>query len=123
MCWGLQIIQALADGLTSLQCIHALYAPCPSIAHSRQSWICARPFVHICRVEKGTDDQQKFVQNLALFFTGFFKVWSPAHHQVSWPGTQAVCYQAAPGRRAVDDAPPICRQGRQRAWLGAGGVR
>jgi hypothetical protein len=24
--------------------------------------------------EKGTDDQQKFVQNLALFFTGFFKV-------------------------------------------------
>ncbi len=24
--------------------------------------------------EKGTDDQQKFVQNLALFFTSFFKV-------------------------------------------------
>ena len=24
--------------------------------------------------EKGTDDQQKFVQNLVLFFTGFFKV-------------------------------------------------
>jgi hypothetical protein len=24
--------------------------------------------------EKGTDEQQKFVQNLALFFTGFFKV-------------------------------------------------
>lgn len=24
--------------------------------------------------ERGSDDQQKFVQNLALFFTGFFKV-------------------------------------------------
>lgn len=24
--------------------------------------------------EKGTDEQQKFVQNLALFFTGYFKV-------------------------------------------------
>lgn len=24
--------------------------------------------------EKGSDEQQKFVQNLALFFTGFFKV-------------------------------------------------
>jgi exportin-1 len=24
--------------------------------------------------EQGTDDQQAFVQNLALFFTGFFKV-------------------------------------------------
>ena len=28
--------------------------------------------------EKGTDDQQKFVQNLVLFFTGFFKVGSAA---------------------------------------------
>lgn len=28
------------------------------------------------RYERGTDDQQKFVQNLALFFTGFFKVGS-----------------------------------------------
>lgn len=26
------------------------------------------------RYEKGTDEQQRFIQNLALFFTGFFKV-------------------------------------------------
>lgn len=27
-----------------------------------------------CRYESSNDDQQKFIQNLALFFTGFFKV-------------------------------------------------
>lgn len=30
--------------------------------------------------EKGTDDQQKFVQNLALFFTGYFKVGGACVH-------------------------------------------
>lgn len=32
--------------------------------------------------ERGTDEQQKFVQNLALFFTGFFKVGNSAKHML-----------------------------------------
>jgi hypothetical protein len=33
-----------------------------------------RLYALVRRYDKGTDDQQKFVQNLALFFTGFFRV-------------------------------------------------
>lgn len=33
--------------------------------------------------ERGNDDQQKFVQNLALFFTGYFKVCH-AQQQDAW---------------------------------------
>lgn len=66
----------------------------------RQLVLVVPPSVNIPEAyEKGTDEQQKFVQNLALFFTSFFKVGpamsiellrqTAAHRRRRWEGGMA----------------------------------